>query len=114
MVTLKADALTPLARAPSRKPSGVPAPALARLAFRFDATVVPVLVLRVKGARFRLIAEARLALPRSGNSVADTLALMIKVNDMRPWSDGCASTPNNGSGCITAGRISWPLPSGAT
>jgi Kdo2-lipid IVA lauroyltransferase/acyltransferase len=57
------------------------APALARLALRFNATVVPVRVLRLKGAHFHLIAETPLALPRSGNSVADTLALMIKVNE---------------------------------
>ena len=54
------------------------APALARLALRFNATVVPVRVLRLKGAHVHLIAEAPLVLPRSGNSVADTLALMIK------------------------------------
>jgi KDO2-lipid IV(A) lauroyltransferase len=57
------------------------APALARLALRFDATVVPVRVLRLKGAHFRLVAETPLALPRSGNSAADTLALMTTVNE---------------------------------
>jgi Kdo2-lipid IVA lauroyltransferase/acyltransferase len=57
------------------------APALARLALRFDATVVPVRVLRLKGAHFRLMAETPLALPRSGNSAADTLALLTKVNE---------------------------------
>jgi KDO2-lipid IV(A) lauroyltransferase len=57
------------------------APALARLALRFDATVVPVRVLRRKGTYFLLMAETPLALPRSGNGVADALALMIKVNE---------------------------------
>jgi KDO2-lipid IV(A) lauroyltransferase len=57
------------------------APALARLALRFDATVVPVRVLRRKGTYFHLMAETPLALPRSGNSVTDTLTLMIKVNE---------------------------------
>jgi KDO2-lipid IV(A) lauroyltransferase len=57
------------------------APALARLALRFDATVVPVRVLRLKGAHFRLVAETPLALPRSGNSAGDTLALMTTVNE---------------------------------
>lgn len=57
------------------------APALARLALRFNATVVPVRALRRKGAYFHLMAETPLALPRSGNSVADTLTLMVKVNE---------------------------------
>ena len=57
------------------------APGLAKLALRFDATVVPVQVVRLKGAHFRLTIEAPLELPRSGNSTADTLALMIKVNE---------------------------------
>jgi KDO2-lipid IV(A) lauroyltransferase len=58
------------------------APALARLALRFNATVVPVRVLRLKGANFHLIAETPLAVPRSGNSAADTHALMTKVNTL--------------------------------
>ena len=57
------------------------APALARLALRFDARVVPVRTLRRKGAYFHLMAETPLALPRSGNSAADTHALMSKVNE---------------------------------
>jgi Kdo2-lipid IVA lauroyltransferase/acyltransferase len=57
------------------------APALARLALRFDATVVPVRIVRLKGAHFRLAAETPLALPRSGNSDADTLALMTTANE---------------------------------
>jgi KDO2-lipid IV(A) lauroyltransferase len=58
------------------------APALARLALRFDATVAPVRVLRLQGAHFRLVAETLLALPRSGNSTADTLALMTAANEI--------------------------------
>jgi len=57
------------------------APALARLALRFNATVVPVRVLRLKGASFRLMAETPLALPRSGDSATDTYTLMTKVNE---------------------------------
>jgi KDO2-lipid IV(A) lauroyltransferase len=38
-------------------------------------------VLRLKGAHFRLVAETPLTLPRSGNSAADTLALMTTVNE---------------------------------
>lgn len=58
------------------------APALARLARRFDATVVPVRVLRLQDAHFRLVAETPLALPRSGNSTADTLAPMTAANEI--------------------------------
>jgi KDO2-lipid IV(A) lauroyltransferase len=56
------------------------APALARLALRFDCIVVPARAVRIGGARFRLIAEPPLALPRSGDVHADTLALMTQVN----------------------------------
>jgi KDO2-lipid IV(A) lauroyltransferase len=57
------------------------AAAVARLALRFDATVVPVRVLRLKGTHFRLTAERPLALTRSGDRTADTLALLTKVNE---------------------------------
>jgi len=56
------------------------APALARLALRFDCAVVPVRVERTRGAHFRITTEAPLALPRTGNEAADTLALMTEVN----------------------------------
>ncbi len=56
------------------------APALARLALRYDCAVVPVRVDRIAGARFRITAETPLDLPRSGNTEADTLALMTDVN----------------------------------
>jgi Kdo2-lipid IVA lauroyltransferase/acyltransferase len=56
------------------------APALARLALRFDCTVVPIRVERLHGAHFRLTCEPPLALPHSGNLQADTLALMTQVN----------------------------------
>lgn len=56
------------------------APALARLALRFDCLVVPVRVERLKGAHFRLIADQPLPLPRTGNAQADTQALMTAVN----------------------------------
>lgn len=56
------------------------APALARLALRYDCAVVPVRVDRLKGAHFRITAEPPLPLPRSGNIEADTLALMTSVN----------------------------------
>jgi Kdo2-lipid IVA lauroyltransferase/acyltransferase len=56
------------------------APALARLALRFDCIVVPVQVDRRDGARFRITAEEPIPLPRSGDVQADTLALMTAVN----------------------------------
>jgi KDO2-lipid IV(A) lauroyltransferase len=58
------------------------APALALLALRFDCMVVPVRIVRLKGARFRMIAEPPLELPKSGNAKADQLALMTKVNEI--------------------------------
>lgn len=57
------------------------APALARLALRFNAEVVPIRILRLDGAHFRLMAETPLDVPRSGDGPADTLALMTKVNE---------------------------------
>jgi KDO2-lipid IV(A) lauroyltransferase len=56
------------------------APALARLALRYDCTVVPCWVERIAGARFRFVAEEPLKLPKSGDLQADTLALMTAVN----------------------------------
>jgi len=56
------------------------APALATLALRFDCAVVPARVVRLEGARFRVISESPLALPTGGNAAADQLALMTAVN----------------------------------
>jgi KDO2-lipid IV(A) lauroyltransferase len=56
------------------------APALARLALRYNCTVVPCRFERTAGAHFRFIAEEPLPLPRSGDLAADTLALMTAVN----------------------------------
>lgn len=56
------------------------APALARLALRFNCIVVPTRVERVQGAHFRLICDPPLDLPKSGKAQADTLALMTAVN----------------------------------
>jgi len=58
------------------------APALARLALRYDCAVVPVRVDRLNGAHFRITAEPPLPLPKSGNLEADTLALMTQVNQV--------------------------------
>lgn len=56
------------------------APALARLALRYDCICVPVHVVRTGGAHFRLICEPPLPLPRSGDTPADTAQLMATVN----------------------------------
>ncbi len=56
------------------------APALARLALRFDCAVVPVRVERMRGAHFRITTEPPLELPHTGDDAADTLALMKAVN----------------------------------
>ena len=56
------------------------APALGRLARRFDCTIVPVRVERRGGAHFRLICEPPLPVPRSADPHADVLALMTAVN----------------------------------
>lgn len=56
------------------------APALALLAARYDCAVVPVRVVRLKGAHFRIISEPPLDLPRSGDAAADRLQLMTEVN----------------------------------
>jgi Kdo2-lipid IVA lauroyltransferase/acyltransferase len=56
------------------------APALARLARRFDCTVVPARVERIRGAHFRLVCEEPIAVPRTDDPHADTLALMTTVN----------------------------------
>ena len=58
------------------------APSLAVFALRFQCDVVPVRVDRLAGARFRITAEPPLALPRSGDDTADTLALMTAVNQV--------------------------------
>jgi Kdo2-lipid IVA lauroyltransferase/acyltransferase len=56
------------------------APALALLALRYDCAVVPVRVVRLKGAHFRIISEPPLDLPHGGDATADRLQLMTEVN----------------------------------
>jgi KDO2-lipid IV(A) lauroyltransferase len=56
------------------------APALALLALRFDCTVLPARVERLRGAHFRLTLYPPLELPRSGDRDADVAALMERVN----------------------------------
>jgi Kdo2-lipid IVA lauroyltransferase/acyltransferase len=56
------------------------APALAQLALRFHAPVVPVHVVRLGAARFRMVCEPPLAVPLSGNKEADVYALTLAMN----------------------------------
>jgi KDO2-lipid IV(A) lauroyltransferase len=56
------------------------APALAILALRFNCLVVPVRIVRLKGAHFRMISEPPLPLPKTGDTAADRITLMTAVN----------------------------------
>ena len=57
------------------------APALAQLALRFDAPIMPVHVVRLGPCRFRMVCEAPLVVPRSGDRTADVLAITSAMND---------------------------------
>jgi KDO2-lipid IV(A) lauroyltransferase len=56
------------------------APALARFALRYPMPIVPVRVVRLGPARFRMVCETPLDVPRTGNSVADTYAITLALN----------------------------------
>lgn len=56
------------------------APALARLARRFNCVVVPAHVERTNGAHFRFVCERPLEVPKTKDQHADVLALMTAVN----------------------------------
>ena len=56
------------------------APALAKLALRYDAVVLPWRVERIGGPHFRLIVEPPLVLDQSGDLQADVLTAMTRVN----------------------------------
>jgi KDO2-lipid IV(A) lauroyltransferase len=65
------------------------APALARLAFKFDCTVLPTQVERLADARFRLTVHPPLPLVRSDDLQHDTLALMTQANrHLESWIRG--------------------------
>ena len=57
------------------------APALAALALRFRCPVIPGHVERIGPARFRLVCEAPMELPSSGDRQADIAAVTQAVND---------------------------------
>ncbi len=56
------------------------APALAQFALKYRCPVVPAHVVRIGGARFKLVIEPPIDLPDSGDRHADLMALMTKVN----------------------------------
>ena len=56
------------------------APALAQFALKFRCPVIPAHTVRLNGARFRVVIEAPLVLPDSGDRHADLLAIMTEVN----------------------------------
>jgi Kdo2-lipid IVA lauroyltransferase/acyltransferase len=70
--------------------SGIPVPffgrdamtekVLARLALRYDCVVIPARVERISGAKFRLICDPPMEVPRTGDDDADALSLMTRIN----------------------------------
>ncbi|HUC61090.1 MAG TPA: lipid A biosynthesis lauroyl acyltransferase [Alphaproteobacteria bacterium] len=56
------------------------APALAQLALRFDCPVVPAWVVRLEGARFRIMIGPPVEVAKSGDRARDVLTLMTQVN----------------------------------
>ena len=58
------------------------APAMAALALRFGCPVIPAYAERIGPARFRLVCEAPLVLPNTGDRQADILAITQAVNDV--------------------------------
>ncbi len=62
------------------------APALAELALKYDCPVVAARVVRLRGARFRLIIEPPFEMNRTGDHHADVTANMARVNQiMEAW-----------------------------
>jgi KDO2-lipid IV(A) lauroyltransferase len=56
------------------------APALAQFALRFGAPVIPIRVVRLGPARFRMVCEPALTVAPTGSRQADVFALMLAVN----------------------------------
>ncbi|MBV9523373.1 MAG: lauroyl acyltransferase [Alphaproteobacteria bacterium] len=62
------------------------APAVAQLALRFGCAIVPARVERLEGARFRIVLSPPLAVQRSGDREADTIAIMTAINrEIESW-----------------------------
>jgi KDO2-lipid IV(A) lauroyltransferase len=56
------------------------APALARFALRFHMPIVPIRIIRLGPARFRLVCEPPLVIALTGDSTADTYAISLAMN----------------------------------
>lgn len=56
------------------------APALARLAIRYDCDIIPARTERLSGAHFRLTVHPPLAIPRTADRNADIAAVMARIN----------------------------------
>jgi KDO2-lipid IV(A) lauroyltransferase len=56
------------------------APAIAQLAYRHRCAVVPAVVERLEGTRFRLTISPPLELRETGDLDADVRALMVRIN----------------------------------
>lgn len=58
------------------------APAVAQLALKFGCTILPGRVVRLDGARFRIIVDPPIPLPNSGDRRADVIALTTTINQV--------------------------------
>jgi KDO2-lipid IV(A) lauroyltransferase len=56
------------------------APAIARLALRFDCPIVPIRLERLEGARFRFTVKPAMYVGNSGDIAADVMAAMVEIN----------------------------------
>lgn len=78
------------------------APALATLALRMQCPVLPAYARRLGPARFRVVFEAPIPLPDTGDRATDVAALTQAVNDrLEGWS---ARGRKAGCGCTGVGR----------
>ncbi|MGH7119222.1 MAG: lauroyl acyltransferase, partial [Acetobacteraceae bacterium] len=56
-------------------------PALAEFAIRFHAPIVPIRIVRLGPARFRMVCEPPLAITLTGDRKADTYAISLAMNE---------------------------------
>jgi KDO2-lipid IV(A) lauroyltransferase len=56
------------------------APALARFALRFHMPILPIRIIRLGPARFRMVCEAPLDIPLTGDGTKDTYAILLAMN----------------------------------
>jgi KDO2-lipid IV(A) lauroyltransferase len=56
------------------------APAVARLGLRYGCPILPIRVERLEGARFRFTVLPGVEMTDTGNTAADVLAIMTRIN----------------------------------